>query len=337
MLEEINDLTKTLKEIQIKNADELERFRLDFLSKKGHVNRLFEAFRQISPEIKREVGKPLNLLKKEAESIFEENKDRIENENGENNIDVDTSLPTYIEITGSIHPIKSVENRLIEIFNSLGFDLSEGPEIEDDWHNFGALNFDEDHPARDMQDTFFIGDDVLRTHTSSVQIREMQKHKPPFRLIMPGRVYRNEAVSSRSNCFFHQLEGLYVDKGVTFADLKQTLYYFVQQFFGEGTEVRFRSSYFPFTEPSAEMDIWVGTDTPEDMRLTKGTGWLEVLGCGMVHPNVLDNCNIDPREYSGFAFGMGLDRMTMLKYGINDIRDMFLNDIRLLKQFQGLS
>lgn len=337
MLEEINDLTKTLKEIQIKNADELERFRLDFLSKKGHVNRLFEAFRQISPEIKREVGKPLNLLKKEAESIFEENKDRIENENGENNIDVDTSLPTYTEITGSIHPIKSVENRLIEIFNSLGFDLSEGPEIEDDWHNFGALNFDEDHPARDMQDTFFIGDDVLRTHTSSVQIREMQKHKPPFRLIMPGRVYRNEAVSSRSNCFFHQLEGLYVDKGVTFADLKQTLYYFVQQFFGEGTEVRFRSSYFPFTEPSAEMDIWVGTDTPEDMRLTKGTGWLEVLGCGMVHPNVLDNCNIDPREYSGFAFGMGLDRMTMLKYGINDIRDMFLNDIRLLKQFQGLS
>ena len=337
MLEEINDLTKTLKEIQIKNADELERFRLDFLSKKGHVNRLFEAFRQISPEIKREVGKPLNLLKKEAESIFEENKDRIESQNGENNIDVDTSLPTYIEITGSIHPIKSVENRLIEIFNSLGFDLSEGPEIEDDWHNFGALNFDEDHPARDMQDTFFIGDDVLRTHTSSVQIREMQKHKPPFRLIMPGRVYRNEAVSSRSNCFFHQLEGLYVDKGVTFADLKQTLYYFVQQFFGEGTEVRFRSSYFPFTEPSAEMDIWVGTGTPEDMRLTKGTGWLEVLGCGMVHPNVLDNCNIDPREYSGFAFGMGLDRMTMLKYGINDIRDMFLNDIRLLKQFQGLS
>ena len=337
MLEEINDLTKTLKEIQIKNADELERFRLDFLSKKGHVNRLFEAFRQISPEIKRVVGKPLNLLKKEAESVFEENKERIESQNGENNIDVDTSLPTYIEITGSIHPIKSVENRLIEIFNSLGFDLSEGPEIEDDWHNFGALNFDEDHPARDMQDTFFIGDDVLRTHTSSVQIREMQKHKPPFRLIMPGRVYRNEAVSSRSNCFFHQLEGLYVDKGVTFADLKQTLYYFVQQFFGEGTEVRFRSSYFPFTEPSAEMDIWVGTDTPEDMRLTKGTGWLEVLGCGMVHPNVLDNCNIDPREYSGFAFGMGLDRMTMLKYGINDIRDMFLNDIRLLKQFQGLS
>jgi phenylalanyl-tRNA synthetase alpha chain len=187
-----------------------------------------------------------------------------------------------------------------------------------------------------MQDTFFVGEDVLRTHTSSVQIREMQKHKPPFRLIMPGRVYRNEAVSSRSNCFFHQLEGLYVDKGVTFADLKQTLYYFVQQFFGEGTEVRFRSSYFPFTEPSAEMDIWVGTDTPEDMRLTKGTGWLEVLGCGMVHPNVLENCGIDSNEFTGFAFGMGLDRMTMLKYGISDIRDMFLNDIRLLNQFSGL-
>lgn len=225
---------------------------------------------------------------------------------------------------------------MIEIFNSLGFDLSEGPEIEDDWHNFGALNFDEDHPARDMQDTFFIEKDVLRTHTSSVQIREMLKQKPPLRLIMPGRVYRNEAVSSRSNCFFHQLEGLYIDEGVTFADLKQTLYYFVQQFFGEGTEVRFRSSYFPFTEPSAEMDIWVGTNTPDDIRLTKGTGWLEVLGCGMVHPNVLKNCDIDTEKYSGFAFGMGLDRMTMLKYGISDIRDMFLNDIRLLSQFNGL-
>jgi phenylalanyl-tRNA synthetase alpha chain len=300
------------------------------------VNRLFEAFREISPEIKREVGKPLNLLKKNAETLFEEARERIENQNDLGGFGVDESLPVYLNTSGAIHPIKSVENRLIEIFNSLGFDLSEGPEIEDDWHNFGALNFDEDHPARDMQDTFFVGDDVLRTHTSSVQIREMQKHKPPFRLIMPGRVYRNEAVSSRSNCFFHQLEGLYVDKGVTFADLKQTLYYFVQQFFGEGTEVRFRSSYFPFTEPSAEMDIWVGTDTPEDMRLTKGTGWLEVLGCGMVHPNVLENCGIDSNEFTGFAFGMGLDRMTMLKYGISDIRDMFLNDIRLLNQFSGL-
>ena len=336
MLEQINTLSEKLLQIQIDNSQQLEEFRLEFLSKKGHVNRLFEAFREISPEIKREVGKPLNLLKKNAETLFEEARERIENQNDSGGFGVDESLPVYLNTSGSIHPIKSVENRLIEIFNSLGFDLSEGPEIEDDWHNFGALNFDEDHPARDMQDTFFVGEDVLRTHTSSVQIREMQKHKPPFRLIMPGRVYRNEAVSSRSNCFFHQLEGLYVDKGVTFADLKQTLYYFVQQFFGEGTEVRFRSSYFPFTEPSAEMDIWVGTKSPEDMRLTKGTGWLEVLGCGMVHPNVLENCGIDSNEFTGFAFGMGLDRMTMLKYGISDIRDMFLNDIRLLNQFNGL-
>ena len=336
MLEQINTLSEKLLQIQIDNSEQLEEFRLEFLSKKGHVNRLFEAFREISPEIKREVGKPLNLLKKNAETLFEEARERIENQNDSGGFGVDESLPVYLNTSGSIHPIKSVENRLIEIFNSLGFDLSEGPEIEDDWHNFGALNFDEDHPARDMQDTFFVGEDVLRTHTSSVQIREMQKHKPPFRLIMPGRVYRNEAVSSRSNCFFHQLEGLYVDKGVTFADLKQTLYYFVQQFFGEGTEVRFRSSYFPFTEPSAEMDIWVGTNTPEDVRLTKGTGWLEVLGCGMVHPNVLENCGIDSNEFTGFAFGMGLDRMTMLKYGISDIRDMFFNDIRLLNQFNGL-
>jgi phenylalanyl-tRNA synthetase alpha chain len=218
----------------------------------------------------------------------------------------------------------------------LGFDVSEGPEIEDDYHNFGALNFAEDHPARDMQDTFFIAEHVLRTHTSSVQIREMEKGKLPLRLVMPGRVYRNEAVSARSNCFFHQIEGLYIDKGVSFADLKQTLYYFVQQFFGKGTRVRFRSSYFPFTEPSAEMDIWAGLDTEENRRLTKGTGWLEVLGCGMVHPNVLKSCNIDPEEYTGFAFGMGIDRITMLKYGITDIRDFFINDIRMLKQFAGV-
>jgi len=336
MLEEINELNLKLQNIQIQNSQELEDFRLTFLSKKGHVNRLFEAFRNISPEIKKEVGKPLNVFKKDVETLFEELKEKIENQSDNNNIDIDTTLSVYINQPGSIHPIKAVENRLIEIFNSLGFDLSEGPEIEDDWHNFGALNFDEDHPARDMQDTFFIEKDVLRTHTSSVQIREMLKQKPPLRLIMPGRVYRNEAVSSRSNCFFHQLEGLYIDEGVTFADLKQTLYYFVQQFFGEGTEVRFRSSYFPFTEPSAEMDIWVGTNTPDDIRLTKGTGWLEVLGCGMVHPNVLKNCDIDTEKFSGFAFGMGLDRMTMLKYGISDIRDMFLNDIRLLSQFNGL-
>lgn len=336
MLDQINQLRDRIAQTVIENAVELESFRLEFLSKKGFVNVLFEAFREISPEIKKEVGKPLNLLKREAELFFEETRERLETNSDSGFTEFDTSLPVYLDGIGSIHPIKAVENRLIAIFNSLGFDISEGPEIEDDWHNFGALNFDDDHPARDMQDTFFISTDVLRTHTSSVQIREMKKNKPPLRIIMPGRVYRNEAVNSRSNCFFHQLEGLYIDKGVTFADLKQTLYYFVQQFFGDGTKVRFRSSYFPFTEPSAEMDIWVGTATLDDMRLTKGTGWLEVLGCGMVHPNVLDNCGIDSNEFTGFAFGMGLDRMTMLKYGITDIRDLFLNDTRLLSQFRGL-
>jgi phenylalanyl-tRNA synthetase alpha chain len=281
------------------------------------------------------VGKPLNVLKKKAEDLYAEKKEEFENSEDGNEEGIDFSLPVYNELPGSVHPLKAVENRLIDIFNSLGFDLADGPEIEDDWHNFGALNFADDHPARDMQDTFFVGEHVLRTHTSSVQIREMQKHEPPFRLIMPGRVYRNEAVSSRSNCFFHQIEGLYVDQGVTFADLKQTLYYFVQQFFGKGKEVRFRSSYFPFTEPSAEMDVWVGTDTEENKRLTKGTGWLEVLGCGMVHPNVLEACGIDSQKFSGFAFGIGMDRITMLNYGINDIRDLFLNDVRMLKQFQG--
>ncbi|MFZ9971405.1 MAG: phenylalanine--tRNA ligase subunit alpha, partial [Bacteroidia bacterium] len=247
----------------------------------------------------------------------------------------DTSLIQTLP-QGSLHPLRIVEDQLVSIFSKLGFDLAEGPEIEDDYHNFGALNFAEDHPARDMQDTFFIAEKVLRTHTSSVQIREMEKGTPPFRLVMPGRVYRNEAVSARSNCFFHQLEGLYVDEGVSFADLKQTLYYFVQQFFGEGTEIRFRSSYFPFTEPSAEMDIWAGVDTEENRRLTKGTGWLEVLGCGMVHPTVLHPCGIDPNKYSGFAFGLGIDRLSMLRYGVNDIRDFFSGDVRLLQQFGGL-
>jgi phenylalanyl-tRNA synthetase alpha chain len=275
-------------------------------------------------------------MKKSAENKYTEQKELEESQKELNQTSEDISLPVYQFAEGSLHPLRIVEDRLLEIFYSLGFDVSEGPEIEDDYHNFGALNFAEDHPARDMQDTFFISEHVLRTHTSSVQIREMEKGKLPLRLVMPGRVYRNEAVSARSNCFFHQIEGLYIDKGVSFADLKQTLYYFVQQFFGKGTRVRFRSSYFPFTEPSAEMDIWAGLDTEENRRLTKGTGWLEVLGCGMVHPNVLKSCNIDPEEYSGFAFGMGIDRITMLKYGITDIRDFFINDIRMLKQFAGV-
>jgi phenylalanyl-tRNA synthetase alpha chain len=334
----IQDIEKYEKEIDgyvIESSAQLEEFRLTYLSRKGIIAQLFEDFKNLQGEDKRSVGKPLNVLKKKAEDLFEQKKAEFENQDGASDEGIDFSLPVYQDMPGSVHPLKAVENRLIDIFYSLGFDLADGPEIEDDWHNFGALNFADDHPARDMQDTFFIGEHVLRTHTSSVQIREMQKHEPPFRLIMPGRVYRNEAVSSRSNCFFHQIEGLYVDQGVTFADLKQTLYYFVQQFFGKGKEIRFRSSYFPFTEPSAEMDVWVGLDTEENKRLTKGTGWLEVLGCGMVHPNVLDACGIDSQKFSGFAFGIGMDRITMLNYGINDIRDLFLNDVRMLKQFQG--
>lgn len=226
---------------------------------------------------------------------------------------------------------------MITIFKEMGFSISEGPEIEDDWHNFSALNFPENHPARDMQDTFFIEKDIsLRTHTSSVQVRVMENCAPPIRTISPGRVYRNEAISARSNSFFHQIEGLYIDKGVSFADLKQTLFLFVQQFFGEETKVRFRPSYFPFTEPSAEMDIYLGTDSEEDYRLTKGTGWLEILGCGMVDVNVLENCGIDAATYSGFAFGMGVERIAMFQYGIKDIRTLFENDKRFLEQFKAL-
>jgi phenylalanyl-tRNA synthetase alpha chain len=307
-----------------------------YLSKKGIITELFEEFKMAPVEEKRTLGGVLNGLKQLAEAKYQEQKEKEAENNVGDLMAHDITLPVYQTNEGALHPLRIVEDRLLEIFYSLGFDLSEGPEIEDDYHNFGALNFAEDHPARDMQDTFFITEHVLRTHTSSVQVREMEKGKLPLRLVMPGRVYRNEAVSSRSNCFFHQIEGLYIDKGVSFADLKQTLYYFVQQFFGEGTKVRFRSSYFPFTEPSAEMDIWAGVETEENRRLTKGTGWLEVLGCGMVHPNVLKSCDIDPSIYTGFAFGMGIDRITMLKYGITDIRDLFVNDVRMLKQFAGI-
>jgi phenylalanyl-tRNA synthetase alpha chain len=336
MIERIQQIQTDIDAYQFDNNQQAENFRLLYLSKKGLITELFDNFKSCSVEEKKSLGSVLNQLKKSAENKYTEQKEKEDSQKDINQFTEDQSLPVYQFPEGSLHPLRIVEDRLIEIFYSLGFDISEGPEIEDDYHNFGALNFAEDHPARDMQDTFFIAEHVLRTHTSSVQIREMQKGKLPLRLVMPGRVYRNEAVSARSNCFFHQIEGLYIDKGVSFADLKQTLYYFVQQFFGEGTKVRFRSSYFPFTEPSAEMDIWAGLDTEENRRLTKGTGWLEVLGCGMVHPNVLKSCNIDSEEYTGFAFGMGIDRITMLKYGINDIRDFFVNDVRMLKQFAGI-
>lgn len=336
MVEKIQQIHQEVLAYVFDENQKAEQFRLAYLSKKGIITELFEVLKTCSVEEKKSLGSVLNQLKREAESKYQAQKEKEEALSDQQQNAEDVTLPVYQFQSGALHPLRIVEDRLLEIFYSLGFDVSEGPEIEDDYHNFGALNFAEDHPARDMQDTFFISEHVLRTHTSSVQIREMEKGNLPLRLVMPGRVYRNEAVSARSNCFFHQIEGLYIDKGVSFADLKQTLYYFVQQFFGEGTKVRFRSSYFPFTEPSAEMDIWAGLDTEENRRLTKGTGWLEVLGCGMVHPNVLKSCNIDPEEYSGFAFGMGIDRITMLKYGITDIRDFFVNDVRMLKQFAGI-
>lgn len=336
MIAKVANIKSEVEAYQFDENQKAETFRLLYLSKKGIITELFEEFKMAPVEEKRTLGGVLNGLKQLAEAKYQEQKEKEAENNVGDLMAHDITLPVYQTNEGALHPLRIVEDRLLDIFYSLGFDLSEGPEIEDDYHNFGALNFAEDHPARDMQDTFFISEHVLRTHTSSVQVREMEKGKLPLRLVMPGRVYRNEAVSSRSNCFFHQIEGLYIDKGVSFADLKQTLYYFVQQFFGEGTKVRFRSSYFPFTEPSAEMDIWAGVETEENRRLTKGTGWLEVLGCGMVHPNVLKSCDIDPSIYTGFAFGMGIDRITMLKYGITDIRDLFVNDVRMLKQFAGI-
>jgi len=337
ILEKIETLKQQANQYIIDHQDKVEEFRLKFLSKKGELNDLFEEFKKVSGEEKKELGKHLNILRQQVETLYNEAKDKFSSDEKKFSADADHSLPVNANKIGSLHPISIVKNDIVTIFEKIGFNVENGPEIEDDWHNFTALNFAENHPARDMQDTFFVekepkGNFALRTHTSSVQVRLMEHTKPPIRALMPGRVYRNEDVSARSNCFFHQIEGLYIDENVSFADLKQTLYYFVSQFFGE-REIRFRPSYFPFTEPSAEMDIFLGTATEQDKRLTKGTGWLEILGCGMVDPNVLENCGIDSTKYTGYAFGMGIDRITMLKYGIKDIRQMFENDVRFLEQF----
>lgn len=338
MRERIEKIKEEAKNFQIKNRQQLEAFRLEFISKKGKLNTLFEAFKQTGSEEKRAFGQLLNQLKQEIEEKFKSSDNDLKETVSAPEEQSDLTLPGDPMPIGSRHPISIVQNQMVEIFRNMGFVISEGPEIEDDWHNFSALNFPENHPARDMQDTFFVEHDyALRTHTSSVQVRVMQTQKPPIRTISPGRVFRNETVSARANCFFHQIEGLYINKGVSFADLKLTLFQFVEAFFGKGTQVRFRPSYFPFTEPSAEMDIFLGTETEEDVRLTKGTGWLEILGCGMVDENVLKNCGIDPSEYTGYAFGMGVERITMLKYGIKDLRLFFENDIRLLQQFTGVS
>lgn len=333
MKERIESLERELEAISIKTKEELENFRLRFLTKKGEINALFEEFKKVPNDQKKAFGQLINNVKQKAQLVL----DSFQGEEEGDSEGKDNTLPGQNIEIGSRHPLSIVKNEMISILEKMGFNISVGPEIEDDWHNFSALNFPENHPARDMQDTFFIKEGIsLRTHTSSVQVRVMEKEKPPIRTISPGRVYRNEAISARSNSFFHQVEGLYIDEGVSFADLKQTLFLFVQQFFGEGTEVRFRPSYFPFTEPSAEMDIYLGTETEEDYRLTKGTGWLEILGCGMVDVNVLENCGIDSNKYSGFAFGMGVERITMFKYGIKDIRTLFENDKRFIEQFSSL-
>ena len=325
MKDQIDNLIQESQKSTITTKEELENFRLKFLVKKGLVNDLFQEFRALVGEEKKLWGKEVNIAKQKVEAIFLD-AEKIISIGNFSEVE-EQELPGYFSETGSRHPISFVVDEMSQIFERLGFSVATGPEIEDDWHNFSALNFPHNHPARDMQDTFFVEEDIaLRTHTSSVQVRLMEKGELPIRSIMPGRVYRNEAISARSNCFFHQVEGLYIDKGVSFSDLKQTLYNFVQEFFGPNTRVRFRASYFPFTEPSAEMDIYLGTQTESDSRLTKGTGWLEILGCGMVDPNVLENCNIDSREYSGFAFGLGVDRIAMLKYGVKDLRTFFNSD-----------
>ncbi len=335
MKEQIEKIIEEAQKFTITSKEQLEDFRLKFLVKKGLVNELFQEFKKLDGDGKKKWGKELNIVKQKVEAIFKESDEKLVGKINTNN--KKEELPGYFSEVGSRHAISFVVEEMTQIFERLGFSVATGPEVEDDWHNFSALNFPANHPARDMQDTFFVDEDIaLRTHTSSVQVRLMESGELPIRSIMPGRVYRNEAISARSNCFFHQVEGLYIDQGVSFSDLKQTLYNFVQEFFGVNTRVRFRASYFPFTEPSAEMDIFLGTESESDYKLTKGTGWLEILGCGMVDPNVLENCNIDNKIYSGFAFGLGVDRIAMLKYGVKDLRTFFNSDKRFLNQFVNL-
>jgi len=339
MIQKIKDYITEVENFQGKTTEEIEAFRIKFLGKKGVLNDFFTEFKNVPNEQKKEFGQSINQLKTSAQAKVDSLKEWLENQAEEKGVYGDLSRPGEAIEIGSRHPISIVKNQIIEIFSNIGFNVSEGPEMEDDWHNFTALNLPEYHPARDMQDTFFIQtnpeDILLRTHTSSVQVRYMEENKPPIRTISPGRVFRNEAISSRSHCIFHQVEGLYIDKDVSFADLKQTLLYFTKQLFGK-SKIRLRPSYFPFTEPSAEVDIYWGLETETDYRITKGTGWLEIMGCGMVDPNVLKNSNIDPNEYSGFAFGMGIERIAMLLYQIDDIRMFYENDIRFLKQFKSV-
>ncbi|MCH7413052.1 phenylalanine--tRNA ligase subunit alpha [Belliella sp. R4-6] len=322
------------------NAEQLEAYRMKFISKKSVVGELFAEMRNVINEEKKAYGQLINEVKVLAEEKFQELIDKVNSHQKESKSqDIDLTLPPTNISVGGIHPLTATRQRIIEIFERIGFNLSEGPEIEDDWHNFTALNFPENHPAREMQDTFFIEknpDIALRTHTSSVQVRVMENQKPPIRTLSPGRVYRNEAISARAHCIFHQVEGLYVDENVGFADLKNTLYHFAKEMFGKETKVRFRPSYFPFTEPSAEIDISCQLCGGSGCNVCKGTGWVEIGGSGMVDPNVLENCGIDSKKYTGFAFGMGIERIAMLKYQIKDLRLFTENDVRFLKQFKSM-
>lgn len=336
MIDKIKALIAEAEAFKTQSKDEIEIFRIKYLGKKGLLNDYFAEFKNVANDQKKEFGQVINQLKKTAEEKVNALKEELESKTEVKGIYGDLSRPGEPIAIGARHPISIVKNQIIDIFSRVGFNVSEGPEIEDDWHNFTALNLPEYHPARDMQDTFFIQtnpDILLRTHTSSVQVRYMENNKPPIRTISPGRVFRNEAISSRSHCFFHQVEGLYIDKDVSFADLKQTLQYFTTEMFGK-SKIRLRPSYFPFTEPSAEVDVYWGLETEIDHRITKGTGWLEIMGCGMVDPHVLENCGIDSKIYSGFAFGMGIDRIAMLLHQIGDIRLLSENDVRFLEQFK---
>ena len=337
MLTKIDELLNEVQKFHSQKKEEIEQFRIKFNGKKGILNDLFEQFKSVSNDQKKEYGQKINLLKQSISAKLEELTQSSSSQNVATEKE-DLTRPGFPLELGSRHPINLVKNRITDIFKSIGFAVADGPEIEDDWHNFTALNLPEYHPARDMQDTFFIEtnpDVLLRTHTSSVQIRYMEQNEPPIRILSPGRVFRNEAVSSRSHCIFHQIEGLYIDENVSFADLKQTIQFFTTELFGK-SKIRMRPSYFPFTEPSAEVDVYWGLNSETDYRITKGTGWLEIIGCGMVDPAVLKNVNIDPDKYSGYAFGMGIERIVMLLYQMSDIRMFFENDIRTLEQFKSL-
>ncbi len=339
MIDKINDLLRRVEAFKPKVDNEIEEFRIRMLGRKGELNDLFEEFKKVAPEMKKELGQKINALKTRINEKIAEMKAAAESAETTTQNQIDMTRPGSNDPIGSRHPISLVKNQIVEIFSRLGYTVAEGPEIEDDWHVFSALNFPPEHPARDMQDTFFITknpDILLRTHTSSIQVRTMERQKPPIRVICPGRVFRNEAISYRAHCIFHQVEGLYIDENVSFADLKQSILYFAKEMFGEKARIRMRPSYFPFTEPSAEVDVSCNLCGGKGCNVCKHTGWLEIMGCGMVDPNVLEASGIDSKKYSGFAFGMGVERISMLKYGVKDLRLYFENDVRFLNQFDSV-